>query len=138
MTGSDAVLLGQYRGFSTKLSYDGFRNEYRLTMKGALFHTVTLGTDVFGNIARLDNTLADLPKGLQRIQEEKEEAKRQLENARAEMETPFAREEELAEKSARLKELDILLNLDQKDKALIGDAPDEDMPEPQKIRGYER
>ena len=65
MTGSDAVLLGQYRGFSMVLAYDGRSNEYRITLKGTLSHTVTLGADVFGNITRLDNALENLTGSLQ-------------------------------------------------------------------------
>ena len=62
----------------------------------------------------------------------------QLENARTEMTAPFAREAELAEKTARLKELNILLNMDQKDNSLIDDVPDEDTPEKSKVRDHER
>ena len=125
MTGSDAVLLGQYRGFSMVLAYDGRRNEYRITLKGTLSHTVTLGADVFGNITRLDNALENLAGSLQAEQNSLEETKAQLENARTELAAPFAREEELAEKAARLKELNILLNMDEKDKTLLDDTPDE-------------
>ena len=139
MTGSDAVLLGQYRGFSMVLAYDGRSNEYRITLKGALSHTVVLGTDVFGNITRLDNALENLTGSLQAEQNCLKETKGQLENARAELATPFAREEELAEKTKRLKELNILLNMDEKDKTLIDSAPDEgeEMPE-RKVVGLER
>ena len=125
MTGSDAVLLGQYRGFSMVLAYDGRSNEYRITLKGTLSHTVTLGADVFGNITRLDNALENLAGSLEAEQNSLEETKTQLENARTELATPFAREEELAEKTARLKELNILLNMDEKDKTLMDDTPDE-------------
>lgn len=139
MTGSDAVLLGQYRGFSMVLAYDGMSNEYRITLKGTLSHTVTLGADVFGNITRLDNALENLTGSLQAEQNRLEETKGQLENARAELATPFAREEELAEKTKRLKELNILLNMDEKDKTLMDDGPDEgeEMPE-RKVVGLER
>ena len=82
MTGSDAVLLGQYRGFSMVLAYDGRSNEYRITLKGTLSHTVTLGADVFGNITRLDNALENLAGRLQAEQNSLEETKTQLENAR--------------------------------------------------------
>ena len=125
MTGPDAVLLGQYRGFSMVLAYDGRSNEYRITLKGTLSHTVTLGADVFGNITRLDNALENLAGSLQAEQNSLEETKTQLENARTELAAPFAREEELAEKTARLKELNILLNMDEKDKTLLDDTPDE-------------
>ena len=139
MTGSDAVLLGQYRGFSMVLAYDGRSNEYRITLKGTLSHTVTLGADVFGNITRLDNALENLAGSLQAEQNSLEETKTQLENARTELAAPFAREEELAEKTARLKELNILLNMDEKDKTLMDDGPDEgeEIPE-RKVVGLER
>ena len=125
MTGSDAVLLGQYRGFSMVLAYDGRSNEYRITLKGTLSHTVTLGADVFGNITRLDNALENLPKVLETEQAKLAETNAQLENARTELAAPFAREEELAEKTKRLKGLNILLNMDEKDKTLMDDTPDE-------------
>ena len=139
MTGSDAVLLGQYRGFSMVLAYDGRSNEYRITLKGTLSHTVTLGADVFGNITRLDNALENLAGSLEAEQNRLEETRGQLENARAELQTPFAREAELAEKTKRLKELNILLNMDEKDKTLMDDGPDEgeEMPE-RKVVGLER
>ena len=138
MTGSDAVLLGQYRGFSMVLAYDGISNEYRITLKGTLSHTVTLGADVFGNIARLDNALENLAGSLQAEQSSLEETKGQLENARAELGAPFAREE-LAEKTARLNELNVLLKVDEKDKTLIDSVPDEgeEVPE-RKVVGLER
>ena len=139
MTGSDAVLLGQYRGFSMVLAYDGMSNEYRITLKGTLSHTVTLGADVFGNITRLDNALENLAGNLDAERAKLEEARVQLENARTELATPFAREDELAEKTARLKELNILLNMDEKDKTLIDEAPDEgEEPPVRKVVGLER
>ena len=138
MTGSDAVFLGQYRGFSLVLSYDGPSNEYRMTMKGTLSHTAVLGADVFGNLTRMDNVLDGLSGKLEAVRAELADTQVQLENARTELAAPFAREAELAEKAARLKELNILLNMDQKDKSLIDDVPDEDTPEKPKARNYER
>ena len=110
MTGSDAVLLGQYRGFSMVLAYDGRSNEYRITLKGTLSHTVTLGADVFGNITRLDNALENLAGSLEAEQNRLEETKTQLEN-----------------------------NMDEKDKTLMDDGPDEgeEIPE-RKVVGLER
>lgn len=102
-------------------------------------YTVTLGADVFGNIARLDNALENLAGSLQAEQSSLEETKGQLENARAELGAPFAREEELAEKTARLNELNVLLKVDEKDKTLIDSVPDEgeEVPE-RKVVGLER
>ena len=130
--------LGQYRGFSLVLSYDGLSNEYRMTMKGTLSHTAVLGADVFGNLTRMDNVIDGLPGKLEAVRAELADTQVQLENARTELTAPFAREAELAEKTARLKELNILLNMDQKDNSLIDDVPDEDTPEKSKVRDHER
>ena len=138
MTGDHAVFLGQYRGFSITLSYDGTSNEYRMTMKGTLSHTAVLGADVFGNITRMDNVIDGLAGNLETVQAELADTRKQLENARAELAAPFAREAELAEKTARLKELNILLNMDEKDKSLIDAAPEEDAPEKPGARQLER
>ena len=138
MTGSDAVFLGQYRGFSTVLAYDGASNEYRMTMKGTLSHTTVLGADIFGNITRMDNVIDGLQGKLDAAREELTETQKQLENARTEMNTPFSREAELNAKSTRLKELNILLNMDQKDRSLLDDVPEDEAPEKTKVREYER
>ena len=138
MTGSDAVFLGQYRGFSLVLSYDGPSNEYRMTMKGTLSHTAVLGADVFGNLTRMDNVIDGLSGKLEAVRAELADTQVQLENARTELAAPFAKEAELAEKTARLKELNILLNMDQKDKSLIDDVPDEDTPERSRSKVLER
>lgn len=132
MTGSDAVPLGQYRGFSLTLAYDGVQNEYRVTLKGTLSHTAVLGADVLGNLTRMDNKLGGLDEQLANTQRELAENRVQLENAKLELATPFAKEMELAEKEARLKELNILLNMDQKDHALL-DCPDEETLDPERV-----
>lgn len=140
MTGSDAVFLGQYRGFSLTLSYDGTSNEYRMTMKGTLSHTAVLGADVFGNITRMDNVLDGFTEKHGAVRDELENTKIQLENARAEMEAPFAKEPELTQKTARLKELNILLNMDQKDRSVLDGEPDEgnEAERQKKVVGLER
>ena len=125
MTDPDAIPLGEYRGFSMTLSYDGQANEYRITLKGALSHTVVLGSDIYGNITRMDNRIDGIEEQLKVLNEKLADIQTQLENARTEMETPFAREAELAEKTRRLQELNVLLNLDAKDKTLMADEPDE-------------
>lgn len=138
MTGSDAVHLGKYRGFDMTLSYDATNNEYRMTLKGTLSHTTILGADIFGNITRIDNIIDGM---VQKLEVEKlalSEIKTQLENAKTEMETPFAKETELKEKSERLKDLNILLNMDQKDRALLDDGKEEVVWEKEKGRISER
>ena len=135
---ADPIPLGQYRGFSMSLQYDAAHTDYKLTMKGAMSHTISLGADVFGNITRMDNLVDGLAKELAEYRAALQDTRTQLANAKAEMETPFAKEAELAEKSARLKELNILLNMDQKDKTLLDDAPEEDSQDKGKSRSVER
>ena len=138
MTGSDAVALGKYRGFSLTLAYNATSNEYRLTMRGTLSHTVVLGVDVYGNITRMDNALEGFETRLAAVREELADTEKQLASAREELSAPFAKEEELAAKEARLKELNILLNMDQKDRSLLDDEPEEESPERQRTRDFER
>ena len=120
------------------LSYDATSNEYRMTLKGTLSHTTVLGADIFGNITRIDNLIDSM---VQKFEVEKlalSETKTQLENARTEMETPFAKEAELKEKTERLKELNILLNIDQKDRTLLDERPEEGQTEKRREREAER
>ena len=138
MTGSDAVALGKYRGFSLTLAYNATNNEYRLTMRGTLSHTVVLGVDVYGNITRMDNALEGFETRLAAVREELADTEKQLASAREELSAPFAKEDELAAKEARLKELNILLNMDQKDRSLLDDEPEEESPERQRPRDFER
>lgn len=125
LQGSEPVQLGQYRGFSLSLQYDAAHTDYKLTIKGAMSHTISLGADIYGNITRIDNVVDGLAKELEAYQAVLQDTQTQLANAKAEMERPFAREKELAEKFARLKELNILLNMDQKEQVLLNDFPEE-------------
>lgn len=134
MTGSEtAERIGEYRGFSLSITYDGAKNEYQMHLKGTLSHTVVLGADVFGNITRIDNVIDGLAGKLEKVQSELADTQTQMESAKVQMNAPFAREEELKEKEARLKELNILLNMDEKDHSLIDEVPEEE-PEPVKGR----
>lgn len=114
MLSPEATQVGSYRGLTLELSFDTFAREYRLTMIGQLRHTVTLGTDVFGNLQRMDNALEGLPIKEQTCREQLSNLQTQLETAKAEVQKPFPREEELKAKSARLEELNALLNMDNK------------------------
>ena len=120
--------VGSYRGLTLELSFDSFSQEYRLTMIGQLRHVVTLGTDVFGNIQRMDNLLETLPVKEQACREKLSELHTQLETAKAEVQKPFPREEELKSKLARLEELNTLLNMNKHEPEVIGDT---EMPEEQ-------
>ena len=138
LQGYEPVQLGQYRGFSLSLQYIAANTDYKLTIKGAMSHTISLGADIYGNITRMDNVVDGLAKELDEYQSVLQDTQTQLANAKAEMETPFAREKELAEKSARLKELNILLNMDQKDRSVLDEGPEEDKLEKKKQRDQER
>ena len=95
-------------------------------MIGQLRHTVTLGTDVFGNLQRMDNALEGLPIKEQACREQLSNLQTQLETAKAEVQKPFPREAELNTKTARLEELNSLLNLDHKEPEIVDAEPDED------------
>ena len=125
MTSPEAVPLGQYRGFAMELSFDSFSREYKVAFIGELRHTVALGTDIFGNIQRLDNALEAFPDRLAACAEQLENTKTQMENAKIEVQKPFPQEAELAEKMKRLDELNILLNMDKRDNEIADECPDE-------------
>ena len=120
------------------LSYDAAHTDYKLTIKGAMSHTISLGADIYGNITRMDNMIDRLSEELEDYRTVLQDTQTQLSNAKAEMETPFAREKELAEKSARLKELNILLNMNQKDKSLLDEGPADGYPVKEQRRDLER
>lgn len=109
---ADPVPLGSYRGFQMELSFDSFRNEFDVTLKGAVSHRVALGTDARGNIIRLDNALAGIPERLKRANEQLNNLYNQQEAAKAEVGKPFPQEAELTAKSQRLAELDAALNME--------------------------
>ena len=129
-----ATQIGSYRGLTLELSFDTFAREYRLTMIGQLRHTVTLGTDVFGNLQRMDNALEGLPIKEQTCREQLSNLQTQLETAKVEVQKPFPREAELNAKTARLEELNSLLNLDHKEPEIVDAEPDEDQRPPERRR----
>ena len=134
MLSPEATQIGSYRGLTLELAFDTFAREYRLTMIGQLRHTVTLGTDVFGNLQRMDNALEGLPIKEQTCREQLSNLQTQLETAKAEVQTPFPREAELNTKTARLEELNTLLNLDHKEPEIVDTEPDEDQRPPERRR----
>ena len=134
MLSPEATQVGSYRGLTLELAFDTFAREYRLTMIGKLRHTVTLGTDVFGNLQRMDNALEGLPIKEQACREQLSNLETQLETAKAEVQKPFPREAELNTKTARLEELNSLLNLDHKEPEIVDTEPDEDQRPPERRR----
>lgn len=134
MLSPEATQIGSYRGLTLELAFDTFAREYRLTMIGQLRHTVTLGTDVFGNLQRMDNALEGLPIKEQTCREQLSNLQTQLETAKVEVQKPFPREAELNTKTARLEELNTLLNLDHKEPEIVDAEPDEDQRPPERRR----
>ncbi|MGR5692007.1 helicase-related protein [Enterocloster clostridioformis] len=130
MLSPEATQVGSYRGLTLELSFDSFAQEYKLAMIGQLRHVVTLGTDVFGNIQRMDNALDTLPVKEQVCRERLSDLQAQLETAKVEVQKPFAREEELKAKTARLEELNALLNLDKREPEVVDAEPDENQRPP--------
>ena len=124
MPNADMMLLGTYRGFELNIRFDSFKNEHQAVLRAELSYPVSLGDDARGNITRLDNAIdnfadriADAENALQNLEQQKQAAE-------VEVAKPFAQEEELAEKSARLAELNALLNID-RDRSSSQDTPEE-------------
>ena len=128
MTNPDPIHIGEYRGFDMELFFDSFSREYKITLKHELRHTVTLGTDIFGNIQRLDNALNSFQEKLTACEAQLENTKVQLENAKLEVQKPFPQEDELKTKTARLNELNAMLNLDKRENEIVDGERAEEEP----------
>lgn len=124
MTSPEPKEVGSYRGFTLLLSYDIVAKVFRMTLRGELSHTVELGSDIHGNIQRMENMLESLPSRLSACEKALATLKEQMDNAKAEVEKPFEQEQELSEKAARLAELDALLNMDKRENAALDAEPE--------------
>ena len=109
--GKDPMEIGSYRGFTIHLSYDGFYNEFQLTLKGAMSHTAKLGMDSRGNLTRIDNALASMSDRLKAVADQLDNLYKQREAAKSEVGKPFLQEQELKDKVSRLSVLDAELNM---------------------------
>ena len=110
--GSDPVPVGSYRGFAMSVQFDAWKQEYTLLLKGQMTHRAALGTDPRGNLTRIDNALGQMPQRLEAVKNQLDNLYQQQAAAKAEVGKPFPQEQELRDKSARLAELDVLLNMD--------------------------
>ena len=137
MTSPDTVQIGQYRGFTMELFFDVLSREYKLSLKNNLSHFVSLGSDLYGNITRIDNVLDGMPDRMKDCELQLETVRSQLASAKVEVEKPFPQEEELKTKSARLDELNILLNLDKSENEIVDGERGEEEPQ-RKPRKLER
>ena len=111
---SDPVQIGSYRGFIMSVEFEAWKQEYTLLLKGQMTHRATLGTDPRGNLTRIDNALAQMPQRLEAVKNQLENLYQQQAAAKEEVGKPFPFEDDLRIKSARLVELDTLLNIDGK------------------------
>lgn len=125
MNSPDAIPLGEYRGFQMELYFDTVQRNYVVKLKGETSRDVPLGDDAHGNIVRIDNGIERFEETLADTKNSLENTEKQFETAKQEIEKPFAKEEELRAKTARLDELNILLNMDKKENEIVGGEPDE-------------
>ena len=139
MNSPDAIPLGEYRGFQMELYFDTVQRNYVVKLKGETSRDVPLGDDSHGNIVRIDNGIERFEETLADTKNSLENTEKQFETAKQEIEKPFAKEEELRAKTARLDELNILLNMDKKENEIVGGEPDEgEAVGGRKEKSYER
>ena len=139
MNSPDAIPLGEYRGFQMELYFDTVQRNYVVKLKGETSRDVPLGDDSHGNIVRIDNGIERFEEALADTKNSLENTEKQFETAKQEIEKPFAKEEELRAKTARLDELNILLNMDKKENEIVGGEPDEgEVVGGRKEKSYER
>ena len=129
---SQPIKIGSYRGFQMEVFYDTVNAHYCLNLCGMRKYKVDLGADALGNLTRIENEIAKLPARLEAAKTRKEETIAQLETAKEEVKKPFAFENELKEKTERLNALNIELNLNEKDNAVIDDEPEQNDEQPEK------
>lgn len=124
-TNADTEILGEYRGFKMEIEFNQYERAYVVTLRENSSYHVTLGTDIHGNITRLDNAIDGIESRLNKSEEQLANTQAQLETAKVEVEKPFAQEDELQQKMARLTELNALLDMNQGDVPVVGGEPDE-------------
>ncbi len=138
MSSPEPIYLGKYRGFDMELSFDTLERTYMIKIKGSTSRNVFLGEDSYGNITRIDNGVEKFSEALSFAENELANTKAQFETAKTEVEKPFAQDEELKTKLARLDELNILLNMDKTENEIVGGEPDEsEVPPGKKVKEYE-
>lgn len=124
-TNADTEILGEYRGFKMEIEFNQYERAYVVTLRENSSYHITLGTDIHGNITRLDNAIDGIESRLDKAEEQLANTQAQLETAKVEVEKPFAQEDELQQKMARLTELNVLLDMNQGDVPVVGGEPDE-------------
>ena len=129
MKSPDPIPLGTYRGFELTIWFDKVATAYVVDLKHELTHPVTLGSDVFGNLQRFDNALSRLEDSIASSERKLDNLRVQMSNAKEELGKPFPQEAELMQKSARLSELNVLLDLDHRENEIVDSDRDDSIPE---------
>lgn len=114
VSGLEPVVIGEYRGFTMSLTLEDFGRDYILTLRGTLAHRVELGRDARGNTIRIENTIRAMTDRRKEIQVAYDNLQIQMEQAQEELGKPFPQEEEYQAKTARLVELNAVLNMENK------------------------
>ena len=138
MTNPEPIEIGEYKGFKMLLSFDTMDRKFYMGLRNNLSYKVELGSDPSGNITRIDNVLNGIENKISNAESNLEDTKKNYENAKIEIQRPFPKEEELKAKSKRLDELNIKLNLNNKDKEIIDDGNDISTDSQECKRDYER
>lgn len=129
MQSSEPIPIGEYRGFKMQLSFDSYNKEFKITLRNEFSYYTLLGTDVHGNIQRLDNVIEALGNRVTEMEDNLAGVKTQFENAKEEVEKPFTMEEDLKQKTKRMHELDIALKMKDNKKEVIDIDSEEDIEE---------
>ena len=135
---ADEELIGEYRGFKMLLSFDTLQKQFNMTLKNEYSYHTALGTDVFGNITRLNNTLESIEGNIKYAVNDIEFIKRQIVNAKIELDKPFEKENEIKEKTKRLQEINIELGIDENDKQVMDEPENDELEKENKEKNLER
>ena len=132
-TNPDLEEIGEYRGFKLELGFNSLEKQFTMTMKNKYSYSIFLGSDIYGNITRINNALDGIKDKIPDQKLRLEDIEKQLETAKIEVQKPFPKELELKEKMKKLEELNILLKIDEKEKQVLGASNDElDMTDKEK------
>ena len=135
---ADEELIGEYRGFKMLLSFDTLQKQFNMTLKNEYSYHTALGTDVFGNITRLNNTLEGIEGNIKYAVNDIEFIKRQIVNAKIELDKPFEKENEIKEKTKRLQEINIELGIDENEKQVMDEPENDELEKENKEKNLER
>ena len=137
-TNPDPEIVGEYRGFKLELGFNSIEKQFTMTMKNKFSHSIFLGSDVYGNIQRIDNKLEAINDKIPDLKLQIEDLNKQLENAKIEVQKPFPQEEELEEKMKKLEELNILLKINEKEKQVLDTSNSEEIEQEKEDKNRER